>query len=163
MAQMTVSPHDQSDTASADAAVPPRDLSAEECWLRLAAAAGGRVVLVHHGRSLTIAVNHVTDGLTIVFRTGAASPLGLLASRQPASFEVDDRDPSTSTSCSVVVTGTIERVEQQAQVGIDPAPPPWAPGRVEAWIRIVPISVTGIETTRAPAVDNISDPNAATD
>jgi hypothetical protein len=112
------------------------------------AASGGRVVLVHHGRASTIAVNHVTDGLTIVFRTGTTSPLGLLASQEPAAFEVDDPDPSAATGWSVVVTGTIERVEQHARVAIDPAPPPWAAGRVEAWIRIVPISVDGVEVTR---------------
>ena len=97
-----------------------------------------------------------------MFRTGAASPLGLLASREPASFEVDE-DPSTTTRWSVVVAGTIERVEQQAQAGIDPVPPPWAPGRVEAWMRIVPIGVTGVEITGALAVDNISDLNTAGD
>ena len=42
-------------------------------------------------------MNHVVDGRTIVFRTGAASPLGLLASREPVKVEVDD-DETTSTS-----------------------------------------------------------------
>jgi hypothetical protein len=159
MAQTPATAHDQSRTTGDDIVV-RRDLSAEECWRHLAAAAGGRVVLTHHGRASTIAVNHVADGLTIVFRTGAASPLGLLASRESASFEVGD-DPSATTGWSVVVTGTIERVEQQARIGIEPVPPPWAPGRVEAWMRIVPTGVTGVEITRAPAVGDISDLNTA--
>jgi uncharacterized protein len=162
MIQMAVGAHDQPGAPTAIVGV-QRDLSAQECWLRLSTAAGGRVVLVHHGRALDIAVNHVTDGSTIVFRTGAASPLGLLASREPVTFQADDRDRSCGTGWRVEVTGSIERVEPQARAGIDPAPPPWAPGRVEAWMRIVPISITGSRINEPSAGDDRSEPNPAAD
>ena len=67
-----------------------REMTNDACWRHLDDTASGRVVLVHHGRPLDVPVNHVVDGRTIVFRTGAASPLGLLPSREPVRFEVDD-------------------------------------------------------------------------
>ena len=130
-----------------------REMTNDACWRHLDDTANGRVVLVHHGRPLDVPVNHVVDGRTIVFRTGVASPLGLLPSREPVRFEVDDGETSTSTGWSVLVAGEIERVEPHARDQIDPAPAPWAPGRVEAWMRIVPTSVTGLELTR-PSVRN---------
>ena len=129
-----------------------REMTDDACWRHLDDTASGRVVLVHHGRPLDVPVNHVVDGRTIVFRTGAASPLGLLPSREPVRFEVDDA--STSTGWSVLVAGEIERVEAHVRDQIDPAPAPWAPGRVEAWMRIVPTSVTGLELTRPSARDH---------
>ena len=104
-------------------------------------------------------MNHVVDGRTIVFRTGATSPLGLLPSREPVRFEVDEA--STSTGWSVLATGEIERVQAHAREQIDPAPAPWAPGRVEAWMRIVPTSVTGVELTRPSARDHVLPLDAA--
>ena len=106
-------------------------------------------------------MNHVVDGRTIVFRTGAASPLGLLASREPVTFEVDDDETSTSTGWSARVVGEIERVEPHVRDQIDPAPAPWAPGRVEAWMRIVPTSVTGQELTRPSGRDHVLPRDAA--
>ena len=159
---MSVSTHEHSGAVGADI-VARRELSADECWFHLRAAASGRVVLVHHGRAMDIAVHHVSDGLTIVFRTGSSSPLGLLASREPAAFEIDDGDPSTTTGWRVAVTGLIERVAPQDRVGIDPAPPSWAPGRVEAWMRIIPISVTGWESIRSSAADEGCPPTATGD
>lgn len=129
-----------------------REMTVDACWRHLDDTASGRVVLVHHGRPLDVPVNHVVDGRTIVFRTGAASPLGLLPSREPVRFEVDDA--STSTGRSVLVVGEIERVEPHVREQIDPAPAPWASGRVEAWMRIVPTSVTGRELTRSSASDH---------
>ena len=84
-----------------------RAMADDACWRHLGDSANGRVVLVHHGRPLDVPVHHVVDGRTIVFRTGAASPLGLLASREPVRFEVDDGDASTSTGWSVLVAGEV--------------------------------------------------------
>jgi len=130
-----------------------REMTVDACWRHLDDTASGRVVLVHHGRPLDVPVHHVVDGRTIVFRTGAASPLGLLPSREPVRFEVDDA--STATGRSVLVVGEIERVEAHVREQIDPAPAPWAPGRVEAWMRIVPTSVTGRELTLSAVRDHV--------
>ena len=136
-----------------------REMTVDACWRRLDDTARGRVVLVDHGRPLDIPVNHVVDGRTIVFRTGAASPLGLLPSREPVRFEVDDA--STSTGWSVLVAGEIERVEAHVRDQIDPAPAPWSPGRVEAWMRVVPTSVTGVQLTHSPPRDRLLPLDAA--
>jgi uncharacterized protein len=139
-----------------------REMTNEVCWRHLGQAAAGRVALIRGARPLVFPVNHVTDGHTIVFRTGATSPLALLASREPVTFEVDDDDPSRSTGWSVLLTGEIERVDSDARIELDPQPMPWAPGRIEAWIRIVPIRVTGLEVTRRRHhPDDLLPPNMA--
>jgi hypothetical protein len=142
------------DRLGAEAAdvVTSREMTVDACWRHLDDTACGRVVLVHHGRPVDVPVNHVVDSRTIVFRTGAASPLGLLPSRESVRFKVDDA--STSTGRSVLVVGEIERVEAHVREQIDPAPAPWAPGRVETWMRIVPTSVTGRELTRSAVRDH---------
>jgi nitroimidazol reductase NimA-like FMN-containing flavoprotein (pyridoxamine 5'-phosphate oxidase superfamily) len=151
---MAHAPAPTDDRLGAEAAdvMTSRGMTVDACWRHLDDTASGRVVLVHHGRPLDVPVHHVVDGRTIVFRTGAGSPLGLLPSREPVKFEVDDA--STSTGRSVRVVGEIERVEPHVREQIDPAPAPWAPGQVEAWMRIVPISVTGREHTRSSASDH---------
>ena len=100
---------------------------------------------MRHGRPVVFPVNHVTDGRTIVFRTGANSVLGLLASRHPVTFEVDDAGSTGPTGCIVTVTGELERINREDRARVDPQPAPWAVGRVEAWLRIRPISVTASE------------------
>src|SRR4051794_2033172 len=118
-------------------------------WRRLTDAASGRMILLRHGRPVIFPVNHVTDGRTIVFRTGANSVLGLLASHQPVTFEVDDASSTGATgrnvTVTVTVTGELERINREDRDRIDPQPAPWAAGRVEAWLRIRPISVTASE------------------
>jgi uncharacterized protein len=123
------------------------DMTESAYWRRLTDAASGRVTLVRHGRPVVFPVNHVTDGRTIVFRTGASSVLGLLASRHPVTFEVDDACSTSATgrNVTVLVTGELERVNREDRARIDPQPTPWAPGRVEAWLRIRPITVTASE------------------
>jgi hypothetical protein len=76
-------------------------------------------------------------------------------------FVVDEDDTSTSAGWSVLVSGEIERVAPHARDQIDPAPAPWAPGRVEAWMRIVPASVTGREHTRSSVRDRLLPLDAA--
>jgi nitroimidazol reductase NimA-like FMN-containing flavoprotein (pyridoxamine 5'-phosphate oxidase superfamily) len=122
-------------------------MTADACWTRLDAAPNGRLVLQRHGRPVVFPVNHVTDGRTIVFRTGANSVVGLMASHQPVTYEVDDADVPAPTGWRVVLSGEIERIDRQDRDRIVPQPTPWAPGRVEAWIRIRPTGVTG----RVPA------------
>ena len=138
---------DQVEAAAADL-VSSREMARDVCWRRLGQAPLGRVALVRHGRPLIFPVNHVTDGNTIVFCTGATSSLGSLTGREPVAFEVDDGDPSKSPGWSVVVTGEIERLDRRVRARIDPRPEPWTPERVELWLRIVPMSVTGVEIFR---------------
>jgi uncharacterized protein len=147
MAHVPAATRDQIDNAAADI-VGSREMTSAACWQRLSQAPLGRVALVRHGRPLIFPVNHVTDGHTVVFCTGTTSALGSLSGREPVAFEVDDGDPSASTGWSVLVTGEIERLDRHVRARIDPQPLPWAPGRFDVWIRIVPMSVTGVEISR---------------
>ena len=136
-------------------------MTADACWQRLDGASTGRLVLQRHGRPVVFPVGHVTDGRTIVFRTGANSVVGLLASHQPVTFEVDAADVQDPTGWRVVLTGEIERIERHDRDRIVPQPAPWAPGRVEAWIRIRPIDVTG--HLPAPAAPSVGAPSPVPD
>ena len=147
MAHAPAATLDQGHAAAADI-VSSREMTREICWQRLGQAPLGRVALVRHGRPLIFPVNHVTDGHTVVFCTGATSSLGSLAGREPVAFEVDDGDPSMSRGWSVLVTGEIERLDRRTRPRIDPQPEPWAPGKIEVWLRIVPMNVTGVEIFR---------------
>jgi uncharacterized protein len=120
-------------------------MTADACWARLDGAASGRLVLQRHGRPVVFLVNHVTDGRTIVFRTGANSVVGLLPSHQPVTFEVDDADAPLPKGWRVVLTGETERIGREDRDRIVPQPSPWSAGRVEAWIRIRASVVTGTE------------------
>jgi nitroimidazol reductase NimA-like FMN-containing flavoprotein (pyridoxamine 5'-phosphate oxidase superfamily) len=133
-------------------------MTTDACWGHLDGAGSGRVAVARHGRPVVYPVNHVTDGRTIVFRTGANSVLGLMASHQPVEFEIDDGAPSTEPGWAVVVTGEIERIERQDRERIVPQPLPWSAGRVEAWLRIRPTSVSGHERTRPAADGDVAAP-----
>ena len=114
MARAPAATLDQGHTAAADI-VSSREMTREICWQRLGQAPLGRVALVRLGRPLIFPVNHVADGHTIVFCTGATSSLGSLTGREPVAFEVDDGDPSTSRGWSVLVTGEIERLDRRTR------------------------------------------------
>ena len=144
---------DVTDAGALDVADDGEAMTADACWERLDGASTGRLVLQRHGRPVVFPVSHVTDGRTIVFRTGANSVVGLMASHQPVAFEVDDADSPAPTGWHVVLTGEIERIERHDRDRIIPQPSPWAPGRVEAWIRIRPTDVTGrVRARPAPYV-----------
>ena len=138
-------------------------MTPDACWERLEGASTGRLVLQRHGRPVVFPVNHVTDGRTIVFRTGANSVVGLMASHQPVTFEVDDADDPAPAGWRVVLTGEIERIERDERDRIIPQPSPWAPGRVEAWIRVRPTAVTGRLPARAARTTAHHAPSRAAD
>jgi nitroimidazol reductase NimA-like FMN-containing flavoprotein (pyridoxamine 5'-phosphate oxidase superfamily) len=125
-------------------------MTTDACWERLDGASTGRVVLQRHGRPVVFPVRHVVDGHTIVFRTGANSVVGLMASHEVVEYEVDDADVPALSGWRVVLTGAIERIERHDRDRIVPQPTPWAPGRVEAWIRIRPTDVTGRAAPTGP-------------
>ncbi|WP_406209288.1 pyridoxamine 5'-phosphate oxidase family protein [Kitasatospora sp. NBC_01560] len=121
------------------------ELSAPECWGRLAPGGVGRVALSTAEGPVVLPVNYrVLDG-TLIFRTAARSTLAAARGLRIA-FEVDRIDDSARTGWSVLAVGDAaafdepEAVERLLRRG---SPDPWAGGPREVWIRLRPTSLTG--------------------
>src|SRR4029079_9099413 len=122
------------------------------CWRLLGEAALGQAALGpaagrRPARPRVFPVNHVTDGHTIIIRTGATSPLALLAHREPVTFEVDDGDPAPPTGWTVLL-GELYRVDRNARTELDPQLMAWGAREDRGVMRIAPTRVTGLENTR---------------
>ena len=124
------------------------ELSREECLALLGGASVGRIAVnLRAGSPLVVPVNFALDGEVIVFRTDPGSKLTALRER-PVSFQVDDIDPFHKFGWSVLVRG-IALVVPAARGGVDVEP--WAPGPMEHWVRITPVSIEGRRLSLASA------------
>ena len=115
-------------------------IDSDECLRLLRGRRVGRLGIVAGGEPLILPVNYAVRGETIVFRTAPGSKLDL-GPRAPACFEVDEFDESMSTGWSVLIAGRLEEIDAGEAAGADVTP--WAPGRREHWMRLVPRRVTG--------------------
>jgi nitroimidazol reductase NimA-like FMN-containing flavoprotein (pyridoxamine 5'-phosphate oxidase superfamily) len=129
------------------------DLDAEVCWKLLARTPVGRVGFVVRDEPVVLPVNHVVDGHTVVVRTGQTDLLDALGGGAAAAFEVDGTDAFSETGWSVLVKGYAKEVTDPAERSEVERLPlhPWATGRKDHWIRIVPWSVTGRAISRRRA------------
>ena len=135
------------DQFDADAQVWIEELEPEVCWGLLGRRLLGRVGFVADGELLVLPVNHHVDGHSIVFRTGRTSMFEVLREGARVAFEIDEADAFFETGWSVLIKGTATEVTDP--VALSDAPlHPWAPGRRDHWIRIVPDSVTGRSISR---------------
>ncbi|MFF7726852.1 helix-turn-helix domain-containing protein [Streptomyces sp. NPDC008001] len=126
------------------------ELPEDECWSRLGSHGIGRLALSAESGPLVLPVNFLVDARTIVYRTGTDGPAAAAAGTRLA-FEADHIDERHSQGWSVLVRGTADRVTDPAAVrGLSerPGAQPWAGGRRDLWIRIVPGLVSG-RTVRA--------------
>jgi nitroimidazol reductase NimA-like FMN-containing flavoprotein (pyridoxamine 5'-phosphate oxidase superfamily) len=124
------------------------DLSREDCLRRLAAFSVGRLAVSLPGEPpLVLPVNYVLDDEVVVFRSDLGHKLFVLRDHTEASFQIDEIDPFHRTGWSVLVQGhAYEAVP--SEVG-HLRLRPWAGGRKERWIRLVPARITG-RTIRLP-------------
>ena len=120
-----------------------------ECLRLLASVPVGRVGFVADGEVAVIPVNHVVDGQDVVFRTGYGSKLSAAGGEALAAFEADHYDERTRSGWSVLVSGRVEVVLDDAEVqrlsrlGLHP----WVTAvQRPFWIRIRPTSVSGRQT-----------------
>ena len=117
----------------------PRD----ECLQLLATQPLGRVAVADfNAPPLVVPVNFVLDCVSVLFRTDFGSKFRLaVLSGHPVSFEIDGVDPGRRTGWSVLLQGRAVEVEPWQ---LEPRlVVPWAPGRKDHWVRIVPESMTG--------------------
>lgn len=119
-----------------------------ECLRLLAANSFGRLAVSMTDRPPLIRpVNYAFDenSQSVVFRTDAGSKFGALVRARQASFEIDDRDETTRTGWSVIVSGLTEEISTRREIerlsgGV---PEPWVPGARDFWIRIRAFTVSG--------------------
>ena len=121
----------------------------DSCLRLLAAVSVGRVGFVADGEVLVLPVNFVMDGQAVVFRTASGSKLASAEDGSAVAFEADNYDDITQSGWSVLVSGRVEVVEDDAEIdrlsrlGLYS----WASALDRPfWIRIRPNSVTGRRT-----------------
>lgn len=132
---------------------PVRELDEQECWDRVAAAPFGRLAMSVFDDVDIVPVNAVLSHGDLYFRTAPGSKLAELTANPRVAFEVDGYDDDSAYS--VVVKGTAERLERQADIDAADQLPliPWIPTLKYRWVRIRPESVTGRAFRRGPEPD----------
>lgn len=127
-------------------------MTEQECFELLRASIVGRVGF-HHPHGLQILpVNYRVDGNTIVFRTSADGPLGVLADGGgEVVFEVDHHNTTGGSGWSVMMNGRVEPTTPDELNGLTPQSRliPWAGGDRSLLLRFVPDSVDGRRVRRS--------------
>src|SRR4051794_27488708 len=118
----------------------------DECVELLHGDVIGRIGIVRAGAPMVLPVNYVMDGDVVVFRTAPGSKLSA-AGRAPVCFEIDGFDRERRTGWNVLVAGSLEEVTATQRSVLDRLDSlgvsPWADGRREHLMRIVPSRISG--------------------
>ena len=120
------------------------------CWRLLARSSFGRVVFCQDGEPGALPVNCAVIDRTIVFRTSADTTFFEFIHGSRVAFEADHTDHIAESGWSVLVRGTLHEVTDAAEIEALASLPvhPWAPGKRDRWMRIVPDNVTGRTISR---------------
>ncbi|MCC3767649.1 pyridoxamine 5'-phosphate oxidase family protein [Streptomyces sp. UNOC14_S4] len=125
-------------------------LAERECWERLGTHGIGRLGLSTEAGPVVLPVNFLVDGCAVVYRTEHGGPAAVAAGTLVA-FEADHIDEQLSSGWSVLVTGAAEHVTDPGTIrslSERPGARPWAGGKRDLWVRVVPGEVSG-RTIRA--------------
>jgi nitroimidazol reductase NimA-like FMN-containing flavoprotein (pyridoxamine 5'-phosphate oxidase superfamily) len=129
-------------------------LDEEECLLALGAAVVARIAFVEDGRPSIVPVNHrLVDA-------GRETPVVLVRTRpgahldhvpRPVALEVDGHDDVRQVGWSVVVEGDLVRVDPpHGLAGASMDPRPWIEAGRDAWLALVPRTISGRRLLRPP-------------
>ena len=129
------------------------EIEEDECWRLLASQPVGRVAVIVGHYPAVFPVNHAVDRRGIVFWTGAGTKLWAIH-RSNVTFEVDNFDVVNHTGWSVMVKGSARELAADRNPDLLAsaelsAAAPWAPGRRESMVRIVPDAVSGRRIRRS--------------
>lgn len=91
------------------------ELSAEACLGLLARERVGRLALVDDDGPVVVPVNYALDGRDVVLRSDAGTKVDLAAGGTAAAFEIDGVDHTRRLGFSVVLRGTLRRVDDEAE------------------------------------------------
>ncbi|WP_026554650.1 pyridoxamine 5'-phosphate oxidase family protein [Arthrobacter sp. 35W] len=129
-------------------------LSSSDCWALLRTVSVGRLALWVEDHPDIFPLNYAVDHGTLVFRTGEGTKLAAALGEAPVALEADGVDADSGIAWSVVVKGTASAITATDDVleSFSLMLFPWQDGSKDAFIRIVPTSVTGRRfTVSAPA------------
>jgi uncharacterized protein len=122
-------------------------LSRDECLELLESKRVGRVAYCETRGPVVLPVNFTVRSQSIVFRTKAGSRLAQHMNDAPATFQIDEIDDFLQSGWSVLVVGVAHWVtdtEDLSDLWWDQhQPQPWAEGERNAFVRIVPATITG--------------------
>jgi len=123
------------------------EMTADECYARLASAQVGRLVYVDDIGPLAIPVNYCMAGADIVFRVEGGAKAHAMR-REVLAFEVDGIDADRHSGWSVLVRGPGEELPLAEVPALlrsrdGEFPRPWASGVHNVWLRISAQIVTG--------------------
>ena len=124
------------------------EIDREECLELMKTQSVGRLAVADHGYypPHIVPVNFELDGEAVMFRSddGLKFRLSVLAEHS-VSFEADSIDTAGRLAWSVVVQGRAELLtdEEVERLPYGKWLRPWAPGARDAWVRIVPYTITG--------------------
>ena len=122
-----------------------RELSEDECWRLLARKDIGRLAVSVNNDPEIFPVNYRIDDETVVLKTAAGLKLAAALFGRGVAFEVDDLDEVKRSGWSVVVHGQATEIEDMDEL-LDAdrlLVDPWAAGKRNRYVRIVPTRVTG--------------------
>jgi hypothetical protein len=120
-------------------------LPQEECLRLMGTVPVGRIVYTRQALPAVELVNFALIDGDIVVRTHAEGKLAAATRGAVVAFEADSVEPGQHTGWSVTVVGQAQAVTDIADIRrLDrEAPPSWATGEHDHFIRIAPVIVTG--------------------
>ena len=120
-------------------------LGEEMCWERLRRTSVGRLGVSHDGQPAISPINYAVDGSSIVFRTRADSKISQAPLLERVAFEIDGYEPAKGAAWSVLIKGFGRFVDSDPEIAQADLLPlqPWVGAERSAWLRIVPVEVTG--------------------
>lgn len=120
-------------------------LSEAVCWERLRRTSVGRLGVHHDGQPAIYPINYLVDGSSIVFRTRPDSKIYDAPRLERVAFEIDGFEPSQGDAWSVLIKGfgrfvdSVPEIEHADKLALYP----WVDVDRAAWVRIIPVEVTG--------------------
>jgi uncharacterized protein len=121
-----------------------RSLETDAC-MRLVGERGiGRFVFRSERGPVAFPVNYAVADGDLFFRTSPESGLAAEVPDAPVSFEVDHWNESTRSGWSVLITGRVQRVGEDAEPELwSDGPTPWPAGDHSVLLHLIPLQVSG--------------------
>lgn len=120
-------------------------LTEQVCWERLRRTSVGRLGVHHDGQPEIYPINYLVDGQSIVFRTWPGSKIAAAPHLERVAFEIDGYEPHRGDAWSVLIKGFGRFIDSVPELEAVTSLPlfPWLTGDRSAFVRIVPVEVTG--------------------
>ena len=119
------------------------ELDERECWEMVRTREVGRVAYDDDRGPMVVPVTYALDDESVLFRVAPYADLARHLPDAPVAFEVDEIDYFNHTGWSVVLRGSVRRVESSDLPPPDDRPSPWPAGQRTLYLRLTPDTVTG--------------------